>query len=634
MIRFSLFKTLILCTISVQLLGQGIPSEITYEPDEGGYPPGYTPAKKLGKFDLSSQATNEPFRHLFSFLPIQRVVWDQITDYRDFGIRAMVGLGDGKPKENNYADINEAFFKEPISIAGQSLGTNPIYLPDPERVKSAQGQEFKCFGGPFKSVRILSIDNDAKWNPFLLSATEIDYRARYVANTSLGYIRWDIEAFDPAGWDLILKGRQVWANGKYRHAENGGADPYFRNLTDPQFFDYVIDRWSFVFTELMSKTRLYSQQSKVWLYGYGPLQVANPFTRDQFDAQGNIANHWRIPNTAIWKFRNSFNNKTLAEELTYMEPWDLAPSNTGVWAVLQYSQNDKRWVNTDIIRLRQTPLSTTSAGAPTRYHVTMLGREGEMYKVRISLHAQDGSLRKADRDYGIKYEHWKGHQQANIAAGSSSAEMLVPELNWQTDDQYLILVWNTMYCMRNIEPTKLGFINWQPSPRTEYLFTSDIFDQRVYDAMIGFTNLQNFGLVNWEGNTIGKVNPMVRESIILAHKKIAPYKSHIENQTLCFTDISTDDGKTWTDGGYPNAPFQQRYNGWWVVNKYNKKEVAPLITATYNATHKTILVGHLNTRQAEAFKCKIRVRIPNSTQSYIFDINSTSQFKYSMFSAL
>jgi len=45
--------------------GQGTPAEVMFDPDESGYPEGYTPAAKLGTFDLSSSAANEPFRHLY-----------------------------------------------------------------------------------------------------------------------------------------------------------------------------------------------------------------------------------------------------------------------------------------------------------------------------------------------------------------------------------------------------------------------------------------------------------------------------------------------------------------------------------------------------------------------------------------
>ena len=61
----------------------------------------------------------------------------------------------------------------------------------------------------------------------------------------------------------ILRGRQVWENGKYRHVLNGGTDPTYKNWDDYQFFDHVQHRWSYVFTELFYKTKLYSNGAKI-----------------------------------------------------------------------------------------------------------------------------------------------------------------------------------------------------------------------------------------------------------------------------------------------------------------------------------------------------------------------------------
>jgi hypothetical protein len=209
---------------------------------------------------------------------------------------------------------------------------------------------------------------------------------------------------------------------------------------------------------------------------------------------------------------------------------------------------------------------------------------------------------------------------------------------WVTDDQFLLVIWNTLYTSRYLEPTKLGFLNWEPTPRT-YLFgayslsTTDLFEQRMHDAIVAFTNLQNYGVVNWDANTVGKVNPMVRENIILAQKKIAPYKNHIENQTLVFVDISTDGGRTWTEGGYPNAPFQQRYNGWWMADRlYKDNAPFPMIMASYNATQRTFLVSHLTGNLPTGnFSFKIRFKVPNTSTTHTFDISSNRQLNYSFF---
>ena len=143
--------------------GQGIPNEVIYEPDEGGYDEGYTPVKKLGTMDLSSTASNEPFRHL---LWGGAVSWDRKTDYRDFGFKAMWGESAFyKPKENRYIDLNEASFR-----AG-----NPIYEPDPNA--TGAGQTFSCTNVPFPSVTISNIGEDSKFNPFLLTEPIIDRKS-------------------------------------------------------------------------------------------------------------------------------------------------------------------------------------------------------------------------------------------------------------------------------------------------------------------------------------------------------------------------------------------------------------------------------------------------------------------------
>lgn len=74
---FNYHEKKICVLLSVHLMAtvahsQGIPKEVIYEPDEGGYPSGYTPTQKLGKFDLSSSASNEPFRHLFKLLRLKK----------------------------------------------------------------------------------------------------------------------------------------------------------------------------------------------------------------------------------------------------------------------------------------------------------------------------------------------------------------------------------------------------------------------------------------------------------------------------------------------------------------------------------------------------------------------------------
>ena len=122
-----LYIVLLIQLLAGALFAQGIPDVVVYEPDEGGYPQGYTPAFKLGIFDLSSTASNEPFRHLLKLFEPQKVVWDDITDFRDFGFKAFFGgTGEGKPKENRYSDINEGAFRDAFTVDGESFGKNPI----------------------------------------------------------------------------------------------------------------------------------------------------------------------------------------------------------------------------------------------------------------------------------------------------------------------------------------------------------------------------------------------------------------------------------------------------------------------------------------------------------------------------
>jgi len=627
--------------LSNNLFGQGIPDVVTYEPDEQGYPQGYTPAKKLGTFDLSSTAPNEPFRHLVKLFEAQKVVWDGITDFRDFGFKAFFGdVGEGKPKENRYSDINEDSFRNAFILDGESIGKNPIYLPDPNRTLSAQGQRFKCFNAPFLFVTINNIDDAGKWNPFLVTTHELDRRAKYAADIRMGFLRWDIETFYNGEWLSILRGRQVWENGKYRHYLNGGTNSTFKNLDDSQFFDYVQHRWSYVFTELYYKTKLYSKGAKVWQYGLGPINQASPFIFSQFDDNGNINSSWSTPNNPIWKLRNNINNRIVNEELDYMESWDFIPQYA-MWAILKQDIQNKSWGNTDIIRLKNPPKTNTITGAPTRYNITDIGADAASgnRRVRISLHAQDGSLRIAEQEYRVTFQHWRGSTEVNIPIGKHTVEITTtsPELSWQSDDEFLLIIWNTIYCTRYQEPAKLGFINWEPTPRTYIdgpysLATTDIFEQRIYDAVVGFSNLQNYGVVNWDANTVGKINPMVRESIILAQKKIAPYKTHIENQMLILTDISTDGGQTWITGGYPKAPFELHYNGWWMGDFYKNDRPYPMISGSYSAQQKTFLFTHLAGKlPTGTLNYKIRVTVPNTPTSYVFDITSARDLAYSIF---
>lgn len=634
-----IYVLLLVHLMAVVAHSQGIPKEVIYEPDEGGYPSGYTPTQKLGKFDLSSSASNEPFRHLFKLFEAQKVVWDDVTDFRDYGFKAFFGSAvEGKPKENRYTDINEGAFRDAFTVDGESFPKNPIYNPDPNRLLSAQGQRFKCFDAPFLFVTIDDVNEASKWNPFLLTEHELDRRGKYAGDGRIGFLRWDIETFSNAEWISILRGRQVWDNGKYRHAFNGGTDPAFKDLTDSQFFDYVQHRWSYVFTELFYKTRYYSNNSKIWQYGAGPVNQADPFIFRQFDDNGNVT--YNTANNPIWNLRNKFNNRAVNEELNYMEGWDFV-QQFAMWAILQYDSQYKQWVNTDIIRLKNPPKTNVTPGAPTRYHIVDIGVDTTTgnRRVRVTLHAQDGSLRAANQAYRVTFQHWRGFAEANFPAGTHTLELTTtsPELVWQTDDHFLLLIWNTIYCARYLEPTKLGFINWEPTPRTYNfspysLATTDIFEQRIYDAVVGFANLQNYGVVNWEANTVGKVNPMVRESIILAQKKIAPYKTHIENHTLVFTDVSMDGGATWIEGGYAKKPYEAHYNGWWMGGFFQNNLPFPMVMGSYNEQQKTFLFTHLAGKlPTGVLNYKVRVRVPKTDTVHVFDVSSTRNLAYSIF---
>ena len=596
--------------------GQGLPNEVIYEPDEGGYEEGYTPTKKLGTIDLSSTASNEPFRHL---LWNGVVSWDKKTDYRDFGFKAMWGESAlYKPKINRYIDLNEAQFR-----AG-----NPIYAPDPNA--TGAGQTFSCINAPFPSVTIDNIVEDAKWNPFLLSGQTIDNIARSIANPSINFMRWDIEQFNPEGWSEIIKGRQVWEGGKYRHRNNGGNTPEFRDIDDNSFYYQVQNRWSYVFSELFYKTKLFAGgQIKVWLYGSGPVGKMTPRYQPQFDDKGNIT--WKNVRF-IWNNRNNINNKTVAETVDYMEPWDAIPTH-GMFGIAQLDKSNQ-WVNTDILLLDNAPKSTLSVGKPTRFSITELGEvDNKMKRVRISLHGQDGTLRVADKDnYGVFFQDYRGTIQGNMPKGQHSLEMTV--YPWEPikdeEDGVLISAWTNMYIQRYHEPQKLGFMNWEPSPRTEGLFTTTLFDQRVYDALIAFINLQNYGIIHWDANATMKVNARIRESLILANRKIAPYKYHIENQTLCQTGVSLDNGVSWNEGGYSTKPFEQCYNGWWMQKRRDEKLQFPMFIATYNAQQRTILVAHLTSRTEGNMNYKIKVKIPN-VGTYVYDVTSSKNLRYTVF---
>lgn len=618
-----LFSITLLLTFSLIGYTQGIPEKVTYEPDEGGYEGGYTPIKKLGTFDLSSNATNEPFRHL---LWGGTVPWDKTVDYRDFGFKAM--WGDAalyKPKVNRYLDLNEVLFRN----------GNPVYSPDPNAVGA--GQTFTCVNAPFPNVTIDNIAEDSKWNPFLLSQSTIDNIARSAGNPTINFHRWDIESFNHESWQGIIKGRQVWEGGKYRHQINGGSNPEFKDMDDPGFFYYVQNRWGYVFSELFYKTKFYGGgKIKIWMYGWGPIGKAHPGISDQFDVNGKFHPQW-TDGKFIWRNKNNINNKSVSETLDYMEPWDIIPTN-GTWGIAQ-QLGPTWWYSTDIILLDKAPQDRVTSGKPTRFSITDLGDAGmdnagyKKRRVRISLRAQDGTLRLSDKDnLSVFFQDWHGDIKADIPKGQHTIEMTV--YTWSPlldgEDDILILCWNNMYCQRYQEPQKLGFVNWEPTPRTEGLFTTSLFSQRVYDAMIAFTNLQNYGIVHWEGNTVGWVNGAVRESLILANKKIAPYKSHIENQVLCQAGVSLDNGSSWTEGGYPTKPFEQCYNGWWMRQKREANAQFPILLATYNAQQRTVLIAHLTNRMDGNLSYKVRVKIPN-VGNYVFDLTSNKSLKYTMF---
>ncbi len=628
----------LICYIIGNVSGQGIPREITFEPDEGGYGIGYDPIKKIGAFDLSSTAANEPFRHILALMSV-KLPWETTADYRSLGFSAnRADKAEGKPKSNRYWDLNESSFRSPFSVDGQSFGTNPIFLPDPNRTMSAQGQTFTCINAPFPNVKIDNIDEAAKYNFFLMTEYEIDRRAKAIANPTIGYLRWDIEGVPYDSWEAALKGRQVWENGKYRHGINGGTDARFKNMNDPQFFDYVKNRWIYVFSELVYKTKLYSG-AKVWLYGTGPLHPVDAFDKPQFDDSGNISAWWKQPINGLWGIRNDYNNRKLNEEVSYMETWDnLADIEPFIVIKLDNTNN---WTKTDLIRLKKTPINTITQGPPTRYLVTDIDGSAPngSRKIKVSLHAQDGSMRVADQVYKIGFYHHRGYVETPIQTGQSSVEFNTtaptPKDLERDEDRFLIQIWNNLYAYRHVEPTKLGFMNWEPSPRFNMtapyaIFSNDIFNQRVYDTMVAFTNLQNFGMINWDYDMKGKLVPMVYESLALAQKKIAPYKTHIENQTLSFVGVSMDNGATWLEPGYPTLPFEQRYNGWWMAKRKRADLSFPMAVATYNAQQKTILVAHLSGISVNSLSYKIKVSVPN-VGTYIYDIISTKDLNYSIF---
>jgi hypothetical protein len=636
-IKKYLTALLVLCIIG-NVLGQGIPREVTFEPDEGGYPVGYDPVKKIGAFDLSSTATNEPFRHILMLMS-RKLPWENTIDYRSLGFKANQGnRAEGNPKFSRHWDINEGSFREAFSVDGQSFGMNPVFLPDPSRTLSAQGQTFTCINAPFPSIKIDNVNEASKFNFFLLTEYEIDRRAKSVANTNFGYLRWDIEGLPYEGWKEILQGRQVWQNGQYRHEINGGTNAKYKNMNDAVFFDFVMDRWRYVFSELIYKTKLYSG-SKVWLYGTGPLQPVDAFNKEQFDAAGNISTWWRQPLNSLWAASNNYNQRKLSEEVSYMEPWDNL-ADIEPFAVLKFDDTNT-WQHTDILRLKNNPKNTTISGIPTRYFITDIDGSGPngSRKVKVSLHSQDGSLRIADRPHKIIYFHWKGYTETTIQPGNSSIEFITtapsPSDLERDEDRFLVNIWNNLYCYRYIEPKKLGFMNWEPSPRFNMtapysLASNDIFNQRVYDTMVAFTNLQNFGMINWDVEMKGRLVPMVYEALALAQKKIAPYKTHIENQTLSYVGVSMDNGSTWLEPGYPTLPFEQRYNGWWMAKRKNTNLPFPMAIATYNSQQKTILIAHLSNVGANNLTYKIKITIPN-VGTYTYDISSTKDLKYSLF---
>ena len=128
----------------------------------------------------------------------------------------------------------------------------------------------------------------------------------------------------------------------------------------------------------------------------------------------------------------------------------------------------------------------------------------------------------------------------------------------------------------------------------------------------------------------GKLVPMAYESLALAQKKIAPYKTHIENQTLSYVGVSMDNGATWLEPGYPTLPFEQRYNGWWMAKRKNTNLPFPMALATYNAQQKTILLAHLSNVSAGGLSYKIKIKVPN-VGIYTYDIVSTKDLNYSIF---
>jgi hypothetical protein len=630
--------TLLVSCIIGAVLGQGIPREVTFEPDEGGYPIGYNPIKKIGAFDLSSTAANEPFRHTL-MLMARKLPWENTADYRSLGFKANQGSrAEGNPKFSLHWDINEGSFRDNFKVDGQSFGMNPIYLTDPNRTLQAQGQTFTCINAPFPNIKIDNVAEAAKFNFFLLTEYEIDRRAKSVANPNIGYLRWDIESVPIGNWEAILKGRQVWQSGKYRHQLNGGTDTQFKNMDDAQFSDFVNKRCAYIFSELIYKTKLYSG-SKVWLYGGGPLQTVDAFNKPQFDGSGNMSAWWKQPINSIWNITNDYNQRKLSDEVSYMETWDKL-CDIEPFVILQLDDKNN-WTTNGVLRLRTSIKANTTAGKPTRFTVTDIDGSGPngSRKVKVSLHAQDGSLRVADKQYKIGYYHWKGYTETTIQAGNSSIEFITtaptPSDLERDEDRFLVNVWNDLYGYRYVEPKKLGFMNWEPSPRFSMtapyaLSSNDIFNQRVYDAMVAFTNLQNFGMINWDVNMAGRLVPMVYESLALAQKKIAPYKTHIENQTLSYVGVSMDNGSTWLAPGYPTLPFEQRYNGWWMAKRKNANLPFPMAIATYNAQQKTILVAHLSNVSANSLTYKIKIDVPN-VGTYTYDISSTKDLSYSLF---
>jgi hypothetical protein len=319
--------------------------------------------------------------------------------------------------------------------------------------------------------------------------------------------------------------------------------------------------------------------------------------------------------------------------LDYMEPWDMIPTDGMFGIALRPDPAQPGWwFSTDIIMLKKPAQKKVTKGPPTRFSVTEIGpADNGMRRVKISLHAQDGTLREADKEYGAFFQDWHGSVTATIPKGQHTAELVVhPSGPYvEQEDGLLMLAWNNMYCQRYHEPKKLGFINWEPTHRTEGLFTTDLFEQRVYDAMVAFANLQNYGIVYWDANTAGRVNAMVRECLIQANKKIAPYKSHIENQILCQTGVSLDDGKTWVEPGYPTKPFEQCYNGWWMLQQQQAKKQFPMLMATYNAKQHTVLVAHLTNRTEGTLKYKIKVKTPNG-RTKTFDMTSDKNLQYTL----